>query len=252
MTEKEPNSKKDQTNNEPEQQTKKNQKLKETNQNKNNSNNNKEPKRSKQITKKRKTPKTKKKKSLQKSNPTNKTFFFKRIKSFSLSGRNKNNNENSNRNESTKKWWQRKPKVKEKEGNQRSLHLKSISQLFSHPMKGSGNCRICQVKYCDLDKHIQTEKHRIFAQTDDNYKDIDLLLQSIEIFHKHSNEKSGNFLQKRNSDSDSGSGSRCDSSSGSSSSSNSENKVKDKKNSKKVKEKKNGEDNTNEMEKELK
>ncbi|KAJ3440557.1 protein dbf4 [Anaeramoeba flamelloides] len=47
------------------------------------------------------------------------------------------------------------------------------------PVKGSGNCRICGMKYTDLDEHIKTKKHRHFAKLDDNYLEIDLLFQQI-------------------------------------------------------------------------
>ncbi|KAJ6243768.1 protein dbf4 [Anaeramoeba flamelloides] len=68
------------------------------------------------------------------------------------------------------------------------------------PVKGSGNCRICGMKYKDLDEHINTKKHRNFAKLDDNYLEIDLLFQQIV---KENEMKSKTNMQFQLSDSSS-------------------------------------------------
>ncbi|KAJ3452548.1 protein chiffon [Anaeramoeba flamelloides] len=74
------------------------------------------------------------------------------------------------------------------------------------PIKGSGHCRICEMKYTDLDEHIKTKKHRYFAKNNDNYLEIDHLFQQIyqenEIKSK-SKEKSESKSNYSNSSSDS-------------------------------------------------
>ncbi|GMG20303.1 unnamed protein product [Ambrosiozyma monospora] len=42
-----------------------------------------------------------------------------------------------------------------------------------------GYCENCRVKYDDFDEHIWCEKHRMFAENDDNFKDIDDLIKTV-------------------------------------------------------------------------
>ncbi|KAJ3447121.1 protein dbf4 [Anaeramoeba flamelloides] len=78
------------------------------------------------------------------------------------------------------------------------------------PIKGSGHCRICEMKYTDLDEHIKTKKHRYFAKNNDNYLEIDHLFEQIyqetEIKSK-SKKKSESKSNYSNSTSDSSSNS---------------------------------------------
>ncbi|KAG7707700.1 hypothetical protein KL933_001523 [Ogataea haglerorum] len=44
-----------------------------------------------------------------------------------------------------------------------------------------GYCENCRVKYDDFDEHILMDKHRHFATNDDNFKDIDRLIEDVRI-----------------------------------------------------------------------
>lgn len=43
-----------------------------------------------------------------------------------------------------------------------------------------GYCENCRVKYSDFSEHIETDKHRDFAENDDNFKQIDELIKDIK------------------------------------------------------------------------
>jgi hypothetical protein len=43
-----------------------------------------------------------------------------------------------------------------------------------------GYCENCRVKYSDFSDHIETDKHRLFAENDENFKQIDELIKTIK------------------------------------------------------------------------
>ncbi|KAI7326278.1 hypothetical protein KC315_g7604 [Hortaea werneckii] len=47
-----------------------------------------------------------------------------------------------------------------------------------------GYCENCRDKFDDFDEHIQSRKHRKFAMTQDNWKELDELLGKLKRPHK--------------------------------------------------------------------
>ncbi|GME74438.1 unnamed protein product [Ambrosiozyma monospora] len=72
---------------------------------------------------------------------------------------------------------------KEKIGDQlKRLHKKFQERRVPITKKKElkpGYCENCRVKYDDFDEHIWCEKHRMFAENDDNFRDIDDLIKTV-------------------------------------------------------------------------
>ncbi|GAP91253.1 putative g1 s regulator protein [Rosellinia necatrix] len=77
-------------------------------------------------------------------------------------------------------------KTKEKEGTESSRPAKPAG-LRKKPRDRDlkpGYCENCAEKYSDFDEHIESEKHRGFADDDDNWVELDDLLTQLERMRK--------------------------------------------------------------------
>ncbi|KAJ3438277.1 activator of s-phase kinase-related [Anaeramoeba flamelloides] len=92
-----------------------------------------------------------------------------------------------------------------------SLKMLADKQKLKKPKrrkktKGSGFCKICEVYYTDMDKHILKKRHRKFAQNEDNFSEIDMFLKKVKKEASHMFTESSTY-SSTSSDSDSSSSS---------------------------------------------
>ncbi|KAG8423558.1 Cdc7p-Dbf4p kinase complex regulatory subunit [Metarhizium acridum] len=73
---------------------------------------------------------------------------------------------------------------REKKSNSQSLKSKRDLK--------PGYCENCQDKFPDFDEHILSRKHRKFAENDDNWTELDLLLEQLKRMPKYAGAESDN------------------------------------------------------------